>query len=123
MLTASFLLEPDPDGAERARADRYLEHRRRTQPVDKSAGSIFKNPPDAFAGRLIEAAGATCPARQSRRSSARCGTSGAGTRRRARGSIGNRCRSYCRRPRRPNEGRKGFGPINHTRPPTGAADE
>ena len=57
VLAASFLLEPDPDGAERARADRYLEHRRRTQPVDKSAGSIFKNPPDDFAGRLIEVAG------------------------------------------------------------------
>lgn len=57
VLAASFLLEPDPDGEERARADRYLEHRRRTQPVDKSAGSIFKNPPADFAGHLIEAAG------------------------------------------------------------------
>ncbi|MCO6451174.1 MAG: UDP-N-acetylmuramate dehydrogenase [Caldilineales bacterium] len=57
VLSATFLLEPDPEGEERARADAYLEHRRRTQPVDKSAGSIFKNPPGDFSGRLIEAAG------------------------------------------------------------------
>lgn len=33
------------------------EYRRRTQPPGASLGSIFKNPPGDFAGRLIEAAG------------------------------------------------------------------
>ena len=32
-------------------------YRRRTQPPGASLGSIFKNPPGDFAGRLIEAAG------------------------------------------------------------------
>ncbi len=35
-----------------------MERRRRTQPVGtKNAGSVFKNPPGDFAGRLVEAAG------------------------------------------------------------------
>jgi UDP-N-acetylmuramate dehydrogenase len=37
----------------------YMEHRRKTQPVgEKNAGSMFKNPPGAFAAALIEAVGA-----------------------------------------------------------------
>ena len=40
-------------GTER-RADEYLARRRATQPVEPSAGSIFRNPPGDFAGRLIE---------------------------------------------------------------------
>ncbi len=36
---------------------RYTEHRRRTQPSEPSVGSIFMNPPDDNAGRLIEACG------------------------------------------------------------------
>lgn len=41
---------------ERMRA--FMERRRRTQPIGtKNAGSVFKNPPGDFAGRLIEAAG------------------------------------------------------------------
>src|SRR5579884_3510130 len=35
----------------------YKQHRKETQPTQKSAGSVFKNPPGDFAGRLIEAAG------------------------------------------------------------------
>jgi UDP-N-acetylmuramate dehydrogenase len=35
----------------------YKEHRKRTQPPQQSAGSVFKNPAGDFAGRLIEAAG------------------------------------------------------------------
>jgi UDP-N-acetylmuramate dehydrogenase len=31
--------------------------RKQTQPKHRSAGSMFKNPPEEFAGRLIEAAG------------------------------------------------------------------
>ena len=37
-----------------ADADRHAEYRRATQPTGKCAGSIFKNPPDDFSGRLIE---------------------------------------------------------------------
>jgi len=41
-----------------SRAREYLERRRLTQPLGlPSAGSVFKNPPGDFAGRLIEAAG------------------------------------------------------------------
>jgi len=35
----------------------YKQHRKETQPTQKSAGSVFKNPPGDFAGRLIEEAG------------------------------------------------------------------
>jgi len=42
----------------RERQRQYLAQRRATQPVDQpSCGSVFKNPPGDFAGRLIEAAG------------------------------------------------------------------
>jgi UDP-N-acetylmuramate dehydrogenase len=41
----------------RALVDQYKQHRKQTQPPQKSAGSIFKNPPGDFAGRLIEEAG------------------------------------------------------------------
>jgi UDP-N-acetylmuramate dehydrogenase len=42
----------------RARIEEYKQHRKRTQPPQPSAGSIFKNPPGDYAGRLIELAGA-----------------------------------------------------------------
>lgn len=35
----------------------YKQHRKQTQPSQKSAGSVFKNPPGDYAGRLIEQAG------------------------------------------------------------------
>ncbi len=41
-----------------ARIAGYLRWRREHQPPGRSAGSVFKNPPDDSAGRLIEAAGA-----------------------------------------------------------------
>ncbi len=44
-------------GKIRAQMRQIQERRRRTQPSERSAGSIFKNPPGNFAGRLIEAAG------------------------------------------------------------------
>jgi UDP-N-acetylmuramate dehydrogenase len=37
--------------------ERYKQHRKETQPPQKSAGSVFKNPPGDYAGRLIEQAG------------------------------------------------------------------
>jgi UDP-N-acetylmuramate dehydrogenase len=58
VLAATLVLEPghDPDQLN-AQADEYVAHRKRTQPPGASLGSIFKNPPDDYAGRLIEAAG------------------------------------------------------------------
>ncbi len=56
---ASWLrLEPG-DGAEgQRRIKALLERRNATQPTNKpSCGSVFKNPPGDFAGRLIEACG------------------------------------------------------------------
>jgi UDP-N-acetylmuramate dehydrogenase len=46
----------DPATLQTAMAD-YTAHRRRTQPTDPSVGSMFKNPPGDYAGRLIEAVG------------------------------------------------------------------
>jgi UDP-N-acetylmuramate dehydrogenase len=40
-----------------AKMDAFQAYRRRTQPPGASMGSMFKNPPDDYAGRLIEAAG------------------------------------------------------------------
>ncbi len=41
----------------KALIEEYKQHRKRTQPPQQSAGSVFKNPPGDFAGRLIEQAG------------------------------------------------------------------
>ncbi len=58
VLGAYFRFEPGHDPAKlRARADEYIAHRKRTQPPGASLGSMFKNPPGDYAGRLIEAAG------------------------------------------------------------------
>ncbi len=57
ILSATFRLEPDEGGRAQEQARAFLQHRRRTQPTEKSAGSIFKNPPGDYAGRLIDLAG------------------------------------------------------------------
>ncbi|NOZ28765.1 MAG: UDP-N-acetylmuramate dehydrogenase [Chloroflexi bacterium] len=57
VLSATFQLEPEATETLRTRADTYLAYRRRTQPTEASIGSIFRNPPGDYAGRLIEAAG------------------------------------------------------------------
>jgi UDP-N-acetylmuramate dehydrogenase len=57
VVRASFLLDFGDPEAIRQRAEAYLAHRRRTQPVEPSVGSTFVNPPGDYAGRLIEAAG------------------------------------------------------------------
>lgn len=57
ILGAELQLAVDVSRTARQRADEFLAYRRRTQPVEASAGSIFRNPPGDYAGRLIEAAG------------------------------------------------------------------
>ena len=57
VLAAEFALHREPVEDLKARMARYTEFRRRTQPAGSSVGSIFKNPPGDFAGRLIEQAG------------------------------------------------------------------
>jgi UDP-N-acetylmuramate dehydrogenase len=58
VLAATLILAAGHDPAAlNARADSFVAHRKRTQPPGASLGSIFKNPPGDYAGRLIEAAG------------------------------------------------------------------
>ena len=57
ILSAELLLRREDPAEILARARKYNEHRRQTQPSDPSAGSVFQNPPNDFAGRLLEAAG------------------------------------------------------------------
>lgn len=55
---ADFQLGPGDPVTIRSRMELIQESRRRTQPVTgRSTGSVFKNPPGDFAGRLVEAAG------------------------------------------------------------------
>ena len=58
VLSGQLQLSPGHDPAELQRhADEFVAHRKRTQPPGASLGSMFKNPPGDYAGRLIEAAG------------------------------------------------------------------
>jgi UDP-N-acetylmuramate dehydrogenase len=57
VLSAVLRLERSSAQAVKARSDELLVYRRRTQPPGASMGSMFKNPPGDYAGRLIEAAG------------------------------------------------------------------
>jgi len=57
VLDAMFGLQRAETAVLKERADQFLSHRRRTQPVAPSLGSTFMNPPGDYAGRLIEAAG------------------------------------------------------------------
>ncbi|MEA2627092.1 MAG: UDP-N-acetylmuramate dehydrogenase [Candidatus Binatota bacterium] len=59
VITAvSLRLRPGEPGELRERVTSARERRKRSQPLGfPNAGSIFKNPPDAFAGRLLEEAG------------------------------------------------------------------
>ena len=50
VLRAAFNLTPGDTGALTAMAESYLARRRASQPVDPSAGSIFRNPPGDHAG-------------------------------------------------------------------------
>ena len=58
VMRGRFTVSRDEIAAVRARTDAVQAERKRTQPYGvRSLGSTFKNPPDDFAGRLIEAAG------------------------------------------------------------------
>jgi len=58
VVQAAFALAPDDPATIRRRISGYLVRRNASQPVEyRSAGSIFKNPPDDYAGRLVERAG------------------------------------------------------------------
>jgi UDP-N-acetylmuramate dehydrogenase len=57
ILSADFGLTRDDPQKCVARMNEYTEYRRRTQPTEASVGSMFKNPPGDYAGRLIDAAG------------------------------------------------------------------
>jgi len=57
VLCARFCLHRANMENLKARAAAYLAHRRRTQPTEPSIGSIFRNPPNDYAGRLVEAVG------------------------------------------------------------------
>ena len=58
VLAATIGLEPGDPDVVRALIDGHQAQRRATQPLaDQNAGSVFRNPPDDYAGRLIEAAG------------------------------------------------------------------
>lgn len=57
VLMAILALPPDDPAQIQARMEAFIAQRKRTQPPGASLGSIFKNPPGDYAGRLIEAAG------------------------------------------------------------------
>lgn len=58
IVAAVFETSESSADAVQAEVDRLLAHRQKTQPLDvPSCGSVFKNPPDDHAGRLIEEAG------------------------------------------------------------------
>ncbi len=57
VLAALLRLQPGDPAVIQAKMDELVANRRRTQPPGASLGSMFKNPPGDYAGRLIEAAG------------------------------------------------------------------
>lgn len=57
VLLATFALAKEEPAAIQERMDSFRAYRKETQPPGASLGSIFKNPPGDYAGRLIDAAG------------------------------------------------------------------
>jgi UDP-N-acetylmuramate dehydrogenase len=57
ILAARFQLNPSSKTDVQARMEEFSAQRRRSQPPGASMGSMFKNPPGDYAGRLIESAG------------------------------------------------------------------
>lgn len=56
-LAALLRLERSQPQAVQAKMEEFNAYRKRTQPPGASMGSMFKNPPGDYAGRLIEASG------------------------------------------------------------------
>jgi UDP-N-acetylmuramate dehydrogenase len=57
VLRAALALKADDVEAISARVSEFQRHRKATQPNNPSVGSMFKNPPGDYAGRLLEEAG------------------------------------------------------------------
>jgi UDP-N-acetylmuramate dehydrogenase len=57
VLAAKMRLERSTPERVQAKVEEFVNYRRQTQPPGASMGSMFKNPPGDYAGRLIEAAG------------------------------------------------------------------
>ncbi len=57
ILSGQFNLASGDLATIQARMEEFSRKRRTSQPLGASMGSTFKNPPDDYAGRLIEAAG------------------------------------------------------------------
>ncbi len=57
VLQAELHLTPTPVTEIKARLDEFNRRRKASQPPGATIGSMFKNPPGDYAGRLIEAAG------------------------------------------------------------------
>jgi UDP-N-acetylmuramate dehydrogenase len=57
ILTVGLALMEEDSAALEARAAEFNERRKASQPPGATMGSMFKNPPGDYAGRLIEAAG------------------------------------------------------------------
>ncbi|MCC6147246.1 MAG: UDP-N-acetylmuramate dehydrogenase [Anaerolineaceae bacterium] len=57
ILSARFALSPSTPALVQEKMRKFSVQRRASQPPGASMGSMFKNPPGDFAGRLIEAAG------------------------------------------------------------------
>jgi UDP-N-acetylmuramate dehydrogenase len=58
VVAATVELEPDEPDAVQARVNAFQTQRAATQPLaEQNAGSVFRNPPGDYAGRLIDASG------------------------------------------------------------------
>ena len=57
VLSATFIFEKSTPAAVKGKISEIAEKRKSSQPAGASLGSMFKNPPGDFAGRLIEEAG------------------------------------------------------------------
>jgi len=58
ILNGEFLLKEDDPERVKFKMNEYFALKRKTQPIEaRSAGCVFKNPPEEFAGKLIEEAG------------------------------------------------------------------
>jgi UDP-N-acetylmuramate dehydrogenase len=57
VLAAKFQIDESSEESTRKLVERYTKSRKESQPPGASMGSMFKNPPGDYAGRLIEAVG------------------------------------------------------------------